>query len=164
MAFTHVRPSYFLQNFCSGPLRAGIALRDEIAVAAGDAAISFVDARDIAAVAAEALSSPRHESRAYAVTGGAAVTHAEIAEAIAEARGRPVTYRALSEDEARRALAADGLPPERIAQRLGFLAVARTGALSAVSPDVEAVLGRAPISLRAFARDHAALWRKEVPR
>lgn len=77
MAFTHVRPNYFFQNFCSVPMRRDILERGEIAVAAGDAGISFVDARHIAAVVAEALSSPGHENRTYAVTGGAGVTHVE---------------------------------------------------------------------------------------
>jgi len=162
MAFTHIRPNYFLQNLCSGPLRAGIVDRDEIAIAAGDARISFVDARDVAAMAVEALSSRGHEGRAYSVTGGLAVTYAEIARAIGAAIGRPVTYRALSEDEARRVLTDAGMPPPAIEQRLGFLELARRGAFSRVSPDVEKILGRAPIPLEAFALDHAASWRKEA--
>jgi uncharacterized protein YbjT (DUF2867 family) len=162
MAFTHLRPSYFMQNFCSGILRASIVERDEIAVAAGEASISFVDARDIAAVAAAALTSCEHENRAYAVTGGAGVTHAEIARAIGAAIGRPITYRPLSDDEARRALREAGMSPAAIEQRLGFLALARSGAFSRVSADVEKVLGRTPISLFTFAHEHAASWRKEA--
>lgn len=156
--FTHVRPNYFFQNFLAGALFDGIVERSEIAVAAGDAAISFVDAQDIAAVAATALVDDSLRGQALTVTGPAAVTHAEIAAAIARATERPVRYRALSDDEARVALRESGLPPERIERRLAFLAVARSGAFAGVSPDVERVLGRAPRSLEAFVREHAARW------
>jgi uncharacterized protein YbjT (DUF2867 family) len=72
----------------SGPIRAQGVLPAPI----GDARVSAVDVRDIAAVAAVALSEPGHVGATYAITGPAAVTHAEIAEAIAAATGREVTF------------------------------------------------------------------------
>jgi uncharacterized protein YbjT (DUF2867 family) len=160
MAFTHVRPNYFLQNFCSGPLLDGIRARGEISVPMGDGAVSFVDVRDISAVVVEALVDDAHRNAAYTVTGAEAVTHHDIAAAISDATGRRVRYRSGSEAEERAALAAAGASPERIERRLGFLALARGGALSTLSTDVAKVLGREPITLRAFARDHAATFRR----
>ncbi len=161
LRWTHLRPNFFLQNFCTGALRGQIVERGELAVAAGDARISFVDARDIAAVAAEALVSNSLADRALAVTGAVAVTYAEIAQALTEATGRRVAYRPLDEEEARRELAAAGLAAERVEARLGFLRLARSGAFASISPDVEAVLGRAPRSVRQFATDCAATWQPE---
>lgn len=158
MAFTHLRPNYFLQNLCAAPLVEGIRDRGEIALAAGDARITFVDARDIAAVAAEALVTEAHRGAAYTLTGGEAVSYEDVARALAAVTRRPVRYAALTEDEARVALAASGRSPEQIERSLGLLALARSGALSVVSPDVARILGRPPATLAAFARDHAAAW------
>lgn len=160
---TIVRPNYIFHNFCAGPLREGIVRRDEIAVAVGDARVAFVDARDIAEVAAAALIDDVWAGRAFDLTGPSAVSHAEIAAAIARAVQRPILFRALSDAEARIELAAAGLPPERIEARLSFLAIARRGLLAEVSPDVQTVLGRAPRSLHTFATDHASDWLKESP-
>jgi uncharacterized protein YbjT (DUF2867 family) len=158
MAFTHLRPNYFLQNLAAAPLVDGIRERGEIALAAGDARIAFVDARDIAAVAAEALVTEAPRDAAYTLTGGEAVSYDDVARAIAAAARRPVRYTARTDGAARAALAAAGLSPELIERRLGFLALARSGALATPSPDVARVLGRPPISLAEFARDHAAAW------
>jgi uncharacterized protein YbjT (DUF2867 family) len=56
----------------------------------GDARVSAVDVRDIAAVAAVALTEAGHDGKTYVITGPAAVTHSELAAAIAKAIGRSV--------------------------------------------------------------------------
>ena len=54
MAYTFLRPNGFMQNFSTSQA-AGIRTRSEFTDSAGDAAYSIVDARDVAAVAARAL-------------------------------------------------------------------------------------------------------------
>jgi uncharacterized protein YbjT (DUF2867 family) len=54
--------------------------------------VSAVDVRDIAAVAAAALTEPGHLSQTYSITGPAAITHTEIAAAIGAAVGRDVAF------------------------------------------------------------------------
>jgi uncharacterized protein YbjT (DUF2867 family) len=51
--------------------------------------LSFIDARDIADAACAALTSARHEGRAYTLTGPEAIDHGAVARAIAAAAGRP---------------------------------------------------------------------------
>ena len=51
--------------------RASIVAEDRFFAAAGDARISAVDVRDIAAVAAAALTEDRHAGRTYDITGTA---------------------------------------------------------------------------------------------
>jgi hypothetical protein len=58
----------------------------------GDAPVSAVDVRDIAAVAATALTEPGHDSATYTITRPAAITHTEIADAIGAAVGRKITF------------------------------------------------------------------------
>lgn len=158
MTYTHVRPTYFMQNFCRGELLTGIVERNEIAVAAGEARFSFVDARDIAALAAEALVSPGHENRAYGITGGAAISYAEAAATIAKVTGRALRYRSLEEAEAKATWIASGLSDDAIEQRLGFLAMARKGFFSATTQHVDHVLKRPPVSFEQFAIDHRSVW------
>src|SRR5262245_38697387 len=58
----------------------------------GDAHISAVDVRDTAQVAAVALTEPGQIGQTTIITGRAAVSQAEIADPIAEAIGRKVTF------------------------------------------------------------------------
>src|SRR5207247_10029889 len=72
IGFTHLRPNFFMQVFSGGPLLTDICSTGAIHVPAADAKISYIDARDIAAVAAAALTASGHLGKAYAVTGGEA--------------------------------------------------------------------------------------------
>ena len=48
-------------------------------MAAGDAKVSIVDVRDIAAIAALALTEKGHEGKTYEITGPESLTHREMA-------------------------------------------------------------------------------------
>jgi uncharacterized protein YbjT (DUF2867 family) len=158
MAWTHLRPNWFMQVFTGGPLHADLRRTGAFHLAAGDARVSYVDARDIAAVAAAALTRPAHEGHAYTLTGPAGLTGAEVAAALSAAAGRPLDYVALDEEVARQALTA--ALGARWAERLvGFYRLVRAGWCAPVSPAVEQVLGRPPVAFADFAREHAAAWR-----
>lgn len=58
----------------------------------GQAARSLIDERDIAAVAARALTEPRHGGKTYVLTGPDTVTQAEQAQIIGEAIGQRVLW------------------------------------------------------------------------
>ncbi len=161
--FTHLRPNFFMQIFAADPLLSSINTRGAIAVPAGDARLSFVDSRDVAAVAAAALTDTRHAGRAYTLTGGRALGHAEAASAISRAAGRPIHYIPITEDEARRLILGAGLPPARADRLIGFYRHVRDGHCSPVTGDVARVLGRPPLSFEDFARDHAEHWRGVAP-
>lgn len=67
---TFLRPSFFAQNLASA-YRDDIARHDRIRLASGHWRTSFVDARDVAAVAALALCNPpAHAGAAYSLTPG----------------------------------------------------------------------------------------------
>ena len=72
--YTFLRPSFFMQNL-STTHRDEIRDGSEIFVPAGHGATSFIDARDIAAVAALALTEDGHANKAYPLTGSAALTY-----------------------------------------------------------------------------------------
>ena len=158
LAWTHLRPNWFMQIFCVSPLVDAIRATGCIEVPAGDARISWIDARDVAAVSAATLTRPGHAGRAYLLTGAEALDHTEVARTLSEASGRDVRYRTLDEDEGRRAVLASGLGPRR-AERLGrFYRLVRAGACAPVSTDVATVLGRPPIGFQRFARAYSHTW------
>jgi uncharacterized protein YbjT (DUF2867 family) len=76
---------------------------------AGDARISMVDARDVAAVAARVLTEDGHTGQAYDLTGPQALTTAQSCELLAAHLGRPVRYVAVDDDSARAAMLGAGL-------------------------------------------------------
>ncbi|MFO0744465.1 MAG: NAD(P)H-binding protein [Myxococcota bacterium] len=164
LAFTHLRPSFFMQLFSAGTLADGLRERGVLAVPAGDARIAFIDASDVADVAVRALTEPGHAGRAYELTGPDALDHAEVARLVGLAAERALRYVALDEAQAAAALGAAGFPPSRVERLLRFYRVVRSGAAATVSPDVERVLGRAPTAFRDFARRHASAWRAPAPR
>lgn len=87
----------------------------------GDERTSFVDARDVAAVAAAALTEVGHAGHAYTLTGGVAHTRAEVAAAIAQTIGKPVRYQALSDAEFRALANSLGWADDFVSMMLGFI-------------------------------------------
>lgn len=158
IGFTHLRPNFFMQVFSAGPLLMGIRSTGEIQIPADDARLSYIDAQDIAAVAAAALTEQGHMGNAYTLTGAQAFDHYEIARAISHAAGKTIQYVPISEETARKAIEATGLSPERAERLIGFYRLVREGFCEPVSTDVQTVLGRPPVTFERFARDNASCW------
>jgi len=155
LAWTVLRPTFFMQNYATmvaASVRAGA-----IYEAAADGASSFVDLRDIAAVAVAALTKPGHAGKTYTLTGPAALTRAEVAAALSRAIGRKVEYVAVDDAALRGAMA--GAPPALIELMSGLYGAVRQGYTAAVSEDFAHVTGRAPSDFAAFAADNVAAWR-----
>lgn len=157
LAYTLLRPAGFMQNwvnFYAGQIKAG-----SYAAAHGDAAITLVDVRDIAEVAATVLTNPAaHAGRAYTLTGGEALSTGEQVAMISRAIGRPVRYEAISPEQAETALRDWGLPPAQIALYSSLAHVYRQGWAAGLSPDVQTLTGHAPRSFADFVAEHVAAW------
>jgi uncharacterized protein YbjT (DUF2867 family) len=158
--YVHLRPNWFMQNFTSGgPMVSGIRASGEIRLPASDAKLSFIDARDIAAVGLAALTEPRHLGKAYTLTGGEALDHYEVARMLSRAAGRAITYVPLSENVACAALRQAGAPDDLINRWAEFYRIVRRGLCTPVTNDVQIALGRPPLAFEQYARQHAAAWR-----
>src|SRR5690348_109679 len=120
----------------------------------GDARVAIVDVRDIAAVAAAALTKSGHDGKTYNITGPESLTHAEMASQLSEAVGRPITFVDVSETPMRDALRAFTLPEWQAEGLIEDYTHYRRGEASAVSSAVRDVTGTAPHSFSEFARDH----------
>lgn len=158
VAHTFLRPNIYMQNFARGFVARAIQDEGVIRLPAGEVAVSFVDSRDVAAVAATVLADDAHFARAYTLTGPAALTHDAVAEIIGRVLGRDVRYEAASEASLRAELDADGWPPEQAEAFAGLMGAIREGRRSAVTDDVEALLGRPPLAFERFAEESADAW------
>lgn len=159
LSWTVLQPTFFMQNLST---YSGETIRRDGAfyLPAGDGRAAFVDARDIAAAAAEALVHPEaHAGRTYELTGSESLSLAEVAALLSEAAGRPIRYVDPGAEAYRAALEAVGLPPDLAAMFTHLYAVVvKNGWAAATTDDVSRVLGRAPSRFAEFARDHASDW------
>jgi uncharacterized protein YbjT (DUF2867 family) len=120
----------------------------------GDAPVSAVDARDIAAVAAAALTEPGHEGATYALTGPAPITHTQIAAALTSALGRDITFTDVPPEAFADSLHGI-LPPWQVQGLLEDYAHYRRGEAAEISPAVAEVTGIPPRDVSQFAHDYA---------
>ena len=159
-SWTMVRPNWFAQNFDEGAYRFEIAAARRFDAPAGDAPVSLVDTRDVAAVAAEALVGDPDDwsGRELAPTGPRAVTFAEAAAVVSRAWGETVEYRDCTPDEGMAALVGAGLPADYAGFMMGIYAMLRGGLLAPVTDDVETVTGRPARDLEQYAADATPPW------
>ncbi|HKQ62888.1 MAG TPA: NmrA family NAD(P)-binding protein [Candidatus Polarisedimenticolaceae bacterium] len=153
-AWTFLRPNGYMQNVIRF-MAASIRTRSTIEQPAGEAAISHVDARDVAAAAVAVLTGRGHGGRAYALSGPQALTYEELAREIGASLGRPIAYRRQTDAEARAALRAAGLTPWIVEATLQLARYCRDGHADRVTPDIHELTGREPLSFRSFLREYA---------
>ena len=110
LAWNIVRPNWFMQNFHTFWLR-GILADNRIYLPVGQAKGSFIDARDIAAVAAELLIRSDFDGQAFDLTGGEALDHDQVAAILAAETGRPIRFQDIPPEAMLSALVSAGLPP-----------------------------------------------------
>jgi uncharacterized protein YbjT (DUF2867 family) len=147
LSYTILRPNVFYQNM----LRMAGSIREHgrFRSAVGDARISMIDVRDIAEVAVKALTECGHSGNVYVLTGPQALTYFDVAKLLSDAIGKPVTYEALTEDEAVRELTENGVPEPVARSRVGVHRSFSTGAFAETTENVQTLLHRAP---RSFGR------------
>jgi uncharacterized protein YbjT (DUF2867 family) len=152
IAFTFLRPNLFFQGLLA--LAGSISAEGRFYAPIGDSLVSAVDVRDIAAVAAIALTEAGHEGVTYPLTGPAAITHEQIAGALTAALGREITFVDVPPQAFADGLR-DILPPWQVQGLLEDYAHYRRGEAALISLSVAEVTGRAPIDIQQFARDYA---------
>jgi len=155
MSWTILRPHAFMQNWLKEEAK---TVREEgvIYSAIGNGKVPFIDARDIAAVAAESLLHPeKHTGKHYVLTGGEAIGFQQLADALSAVTGRSVVYKSLSMDEMRTKMIRNGIPIKTVDSLLALASYQKSGgATERVSQDVQNILGSPPRTLLDFTRDY----------
>lgn len=156
--WTVLRPTWFMQNFSEGPHCATIRDEGVIYSATGEGRVPFIDADDIAGVAAQALLDPDFLNRDAVLTGPQTLSYDEVAQSLSQALGRVVVHRHLSEAELAARYAAQGLPPDYALILAAMDTAISHGAENRVTDEVERITGRAPRDFAAFALASRQIW------
>ena len=149
LEYTILRPNSFMQNVLMY-LAPSIRAQGAFYAAMGEARISFIDLRDIAVVAAQALTSSKHAGKIYELNGPEALTYGELAEKIARASGRLVRYIDIPVEQQRQAMLEQGMPEWQVTALLDLQVYYTGGQGGAVDDVLATLLGRAPITMDQF--------------
>jgi uncharacterized protein YbjT (DUF2867 family) len=153
---TFLRPTLFMQFMLTHAPT--IKAQGAFYLPLRDGKVAMVDVRDIAAVAAEVLTRPGHEGKAYTLTGPEAVSMSEVAATLTSVLGRPVTYVDVPPDAARQAMLAQGIPAWFVEDLLKLMDGFASGYGATVSPDVQDVTGSPGRTFGRLARDFAQVF------
>jgi uncharacterized protein YbjT (DUF2867 family) len=152
-----IRPNWFMQNFHTFWI-SGILKDAKIYFPGGNAKASFIDSRDISAVAFELLTSDKFANQAFTLTGSEGVTHAEAAAKLSQASGKNISYADITSADFQAALSGFGLPADYV----GFLAyiaqALKDGHSAAITENVKLITGKSPITFDQYAADFKARW------
>jgi uncharacterized protein YbjT (DUF2867 family) len=156
LAWTLLQPNGFFQNLLWSA--ESIRTRGGLFLPMGKARQALVDVRDVAAVAARALTRGGHAGKTYELTGPEALTYAEVADTFARVLGKPVTYADVPLATARERLRKAGLPAWNADEVTRLYAVFATGAAGRTTDTVERILRRKPTPLASWVGEHAGLF------
>jgi uncharacterized protein YbjT (DUF2867 family) len=157
LAWNIIRPNWFMQNFNTFWLH-GIQTAGQIFLPAGDAKGSFIDARDIAAVAARLLTNDTFANRDFDLTGPRALDHAEVAAILTQATGKAIGYTDITPDAMLQGLLGAGLPPDYAAFLVQILGYFKAGYAERTTDAVLQITGRPPRTIEQYAKDYRASW------
>jgi uncharacterized protein YbjT (DUF2867 family) len=151
--FTFVRPSGFMSNLLAWAH--SIKTEKIVRSSAANGRRPFIHSDDIAAVSVETLVSETYVGQSIPITGPESLTFGEATAAIADAIGEPLTFQAISDEEARQRYSRVSGSPEETEAHVALWRAIREGRVAGVTHDVERILGRKPIPLRQWALENA---------
>ncbi|QSQ26864.1 NAD(P)H-binding protein [Pyxidicoccus parkwayensis] len=158
-SWTVLRPGFLAQNL-GDMYRRDILEDGRIYVPAGKGQVAFVDARDVAAVAARAFAEPKaHAGQAHTLTGPEHYTFLEAAECLTEMLGVHVRYQAASIPGYMLHLLRRGIPMTQALAQTALHVGVRHRQAERVDPTLTRLLGRPGRTMRDYIHDHGALWR-----
>src|SRR5829696_1565026 len=157
MAWTLLRPTSFMQNTLSWGAR---VLDGTFYSPVPDAAFSIVDARDVAEVAAVALTEEGHEGKAYGLSGPEAVSFRDQAKRVFAAAGREVTVEEIELETLKRELVRAGVPPWNAEGLSELFEMYASGAAQMLTSGVKDALDREPRNIDEFASDHVESFKE----
>jgi uncharacterized protein YbjT (DUF2867 family) len=110
LSYTILRANSFMQNLLLS-VAPTVRAQGAFYAAMGDAKLSFIDVRDIAAAVTRIFEDPQaHAGKTYGLNGPEALSYANVAKKVSQAAGRPVTYVDISETIQQKAMLEQGMP------------------------------------------------------
>ena len=140
--------AYFIGKGGSQPGEAS-TFETDIRLPTGEGKVSYALRSELGEGIAHALAREETEDRVYTLTAGEAWSFHDVARALGELSGRPVTYTPTDTATFRAQMGDRGFPEALIRLIQGFYRDIRDGQLDEVTPELEGLLGRTPSTLRA---------------
>jgi uncharacterized protein YbjT (DUF2867 family) len=128
----------------------------------GNARTSYLDVRDIAAVAAKVLAGGEHRGKTYELNGPEALTYTQLAEKISKHAGRPVQYADIPAEAQRNAMLDQGMPAWQVDALLELREYYTSGNGGTVDQLLPRLLGRAPITMDRVLAEFAGEFRSQA--
>lgn len=155
-----MRANNFAQNFSEDLYHAPL-LAGRLALPTGGVPEPFVDADDLAEVAAVLLTEDGHAGRTYELSGPRALGYAEAVDMIARASGRQMRFVELTPAQYEAELRASGVEDPWIGLLSSLFEVTREGILAEPVDGVRQVLNREPTDFESYvaAAVAAGAWR-----
>ncbi|MEU3269782.1 NAD(P)H-binding protein [Saccharomonospora sp. NPDC006951] len=152
MAWTVLRPSSFASNTLA--FAEAIKAGDPIPNTTATARQGVIDPRDIAAVAAAALTGPGHGGRVHTLTGPELLSVPDQAAILGSVLGRPVSTVDVSLDSVGQRMSSQGISPAAVETAVTGMTWARAGHNAILTDDVARILGRPATTFRTWVEDH----------
>lgn len=157
LEYTLLRSNFYMQNLLM--LASAISRTGSFGSSAGAGQVGFIDARDVAAVAAEIASSPDpHIGRTYLLTGPEKLSYADVAATLTTVLGRPVAFDERTVEEDKQAMMSVGVPEPIAAMNAHAVSLIAEGEAAWLSDDVPAILRRQARTFQQFITDHMAAF------
>jgi uncharacterized protein YbjT (DUF2867 family) len=157
LLYTFLRPQSFMQNTLLAART--VASEGRIYQPFKDGKLGMIDARDIGEVAATVLTEEGHEGEVYTLTGPAAISFYDVAEALSEILGKEVNYINISLEKAKEAMLGMGLSEWRADVLIEYAKAHSEGYSNFTTEDVEQLTGHPATSYKEFATDFERVFR-----
>jgi uncharacterized protein YbjT (DUF2867 family) len=152
---THLRPTFFAQNFLYFNLARPFVESGTISFPFGKGRHAPIAAEDQGRLIAAILTNPApHRGKTYSLHGPVEMDHFAIADIISEALGRTVKYQPIEMDQWRERLEQIPMPPFLVQHLCAVALDYREGVFAGTDTTIEQLTGMAPMTFKAFLRSH----------
>jgi len=156
LAWTMMKPNFFMDNFLASAR--SIKENKSFSLPMGNGTTAMADARDIGAATAEVLAGKGHEGKSYEITGPELLTFHQAAERFSEVLGTKITY-VPADPEAYLGILKKILAEWHANAVSQLFRETAEGVTPHTTDTFQKLVGRPPISLTQFIRDHIAAFR-----
>jgi uncharacterized protein YbjT (DUF2867 family) len=157
LPYTLLRPQSFMQNTLVAAQT--VASEGKIYQPFKDGKLGMIDAWDIGEVAAKVLTEEGHEGKTYTLTGPAAISFHDVAEALSEVLGKEVSYINIPLEKAKEAMLNMGISEWRADVLIEYAKAHSEGYSNFTTEDVEQLTGHPATSYKEFATDFERVFR-----
>ena len=157
LGYTLLRNNAYMQNFLA--LAPAIAKTNSFASSVGTGRVGLIDARDVAAVAAEVAAAPAaHVGKTYWPSGPELLSYSDVAAVLTKVLDRPISYRQRTFEEDKQAMIQAGVPGPIAVMNAQAFSLTAEGDAAWITDDVPTLLNRPARSFEQFATDYAAAF------